>query len=137
MAEADQRAEVLPAAGNVVIPPEKWESFLSSFTRQYQGSVTTLAVTMGDEQLTETRNARLAEVSSDKVGSRSEISISVKRARSGHLTHAVRNAIKVVLYRDADGTDRGIDIFSADGTLTSVRFSALATPEKEITHRAA
>ena len=137
MAAADQGEETFSGTGDVIIPPEKWASFLSAFSRQHQGAVTTVAVTMGDEQLTETRNARLDEVSSDHVGSRSDISVSLNRVRSGHLTHAVRKPMKVVLHRGTNGAHTGIDIFSADGTLTSIRFSAPAARENELTSRAA
>src|SRR4051812_8835633 len=130
MAVPERHETISAEAGNVVIPPEKWSSFLSSFSRRHQGSVTTVGVTMGDEQITETRNARLDEVSSDEAGSPGHIAVSLSRAQSGHHTHAIRSPLKVVLYRDPNGTDKGIDIFSADGTLTSVRFSAPAVPEK-------
>src|SRR5438132_1710920 len=48
---------------------------------------------------------------------------------AGHLTHPVKNPKKVVFRQDLQGAHEGIDITSADGELTAVRFRIAARPE--------
>ena len=58
-----------------------------------------------------------------------EINLSLDRTDGRHLTHPVKNPKKVVFRQDLQGAHEGIDITSADGKLTAVRFRIAARPE--------
>ena len=137
--EAGQRAEAheeggenLAAhseTGSVQIPPEEWISFFNGFSRQHEGWLVSITVTHGNEQNTQIRGCRLEGISSDHVTTGHEINLALDRTDGRHLTHPVKNPKKVVFRRDLQGAHEGIDITSADGKLTAVRFRIAARPE--------
>lgn len=128
----DEKSDSFPThstTGNVEMAPEEWLDFFNSFSRQHDGWLASMELTRGTERKTELRDQPLAGISADHVSERDEIYLSFERADGGHLTHPVRNPMKVVFRRGLDGAHAGIDITSADGTLTSVRFRIAAKPE--------
>ena len=118
-----------PQAGNVEIPPEEWIAFFNSFSRQHQGWLANITITQGHEEQTEVRDCRLEGISSDHLSARDEIYLSIGRGDGGHLTHSIKNPMKVVFQRDLRGAHKGLEITSADGGRTSVRFRIAALPE--------
>lgn len=128
----DDRSARVPArsaTGNVEMAPEEWLTFFDSFSRQHEGWLASIEVTRGAERKTELRDQPLEGISADHLNERDQIYLSFERADGGHLTHRVRNPMKVVFRRDLEGAHAGIDITSADGTLTSVRFRIAAKPQ--------
>jgi hypothetical protein len=117
-----------PQTGNVEIPPEEWIPFFNSFSRQHQGWLADITIRQGDEEKTEARDCRLEGISSDHLSARDEIYLSVSRGH-GHITHSIKNPMKAIFQRDPRGAHEGIEITSADGTRTSVRFRIAALPE--------
>ena len=115
--------------GSVEIPPEEWLTFFNGFSRQHEGWLTSLTVKQGEEQKTELRDCRLEGVSADHLTARDEIYLLLNRGDGGHIKHPVRNPMKVVFRQDLKGAHEGIDIFSAEATLTSIRFRIPARPE--------
>ena len=118
-----------PSSENIEIAPEEWLTFLDSFSRQHEGWLASITLTQGGETKTEVRDCRLNGVSSDHPNARDEIYISFDHDHCGHLAHGVKNPVKVVFRRDLEGAHQGMDIISADGTLTSIRFRIAARPE--------
>ena len=105
----------LSETGSVEIPAEEWLSFFNGFSRQHEGWLASLTVIQRGEQKTEVRDCRLEGVSADHLTARDEIYLSVERRDGGHITHPVKNPMRVVFRRDLKGAHEGIDIFSADG----------------------
>jgi len=117
------------ATGDVEMAPEQWLTFFNSFSRQHEGWLASIEVTRGAERKMELRDQPLEGISADHVNERDQIYLSFERGDGGHLTHRVREPMKVIFRRGRDGAHAGIDITSADGTLTSVRFRVAAKPE--------
>jgi putative phosphoribosyl transferase len=116
--------------GDIVeIPPEDWIGFFDSFSRQHEGWLASIEITLGKEKRTALRDRPLDGISCDHLSVRDEIYLSFEGGAGEHLTHPVRNPMKVVFRRDLEGAHEGIDINSADGSLTSVRFRSAAKPE--------
>ena len=116
-------------SGVVEIPPEEWIAFFNSFSRQHEGWLASVKVTLGNEQKWEVRERKLAGISSDHLTARDEIYIAIDRDQGGNLTHPIRSPMKVAFRRDLEGAHEGIDITAADGTITSIRFRIPARPE--------
>ena len=117
-------------AGDIVeIPPEDWIGFFDSFSRQHEGWLASIEITLGKEKRTELRDRPLQGISCDHLSARDEIYLSFEGGDGKHLTHPVRNPMKAVFRRDLEGAHEGIDINSADGSLTSLRFRIAAKPE--------
>jgi putative phosphoribosyl transferase len=116
-------------SGNVEIPPEEWISFFNSFSRQHEGWLASVKVTQGSEQTWEVHERPLAGISSDHLTARDEIYVTIDRDQGGQLTHPIKNPMKVVFRRDLEGAHEGIDITTANGTTTSIRFRIASKPE--------
>lgn len=127
----DSRENRIPhsATGDVEMAPKQWLTFFNSFSRQHEGWLASIEVTRGAERTIELRDQPLEGISADHVNERDQIYLSFERGDGGHLTHRVRDPRKVIFRRGPDGAHAGIDITSADGTLTSVRFRIAARPE--------
>jgi dienelactone hydrolase len=116
-------------SGTAEVAAGEWIAFFDSFSRQHEGWLTSITAMYGKEQLTEVRDARLKGISCDHLSDRDEIYISVGSDDIGHLRHAVKSPARVVFRQDLRDSHEGIEIVSADGTLTSIRFRAAARPE--------
>jgi putative phosphoribosyl transferase len=88
-----------------------------------------IIVTHGDDEHTETQAYRLVGINADHAGGRHKIRVSVVRGDGARLTHRVKHPINVTLPRDLKGAHEGLDIISADGARTRVRFRVAASPE--------
>jgi len=118
------------SGGDIVeIPAEQWIGFFDSFSRQHEGWLASIEITEGNAKRTELRDRPLEGISCDQIGARDEIYLSFDGGEGVNLTHPVRNPMKVVFRRDIEGAHEGIDLNSADGSLTSVRFRIPAKPE--------
>ncbi len=114
---------------DVEIPPEEWHSFFNGFSRQHEGWLVTVTVTLPTRQRSEARNYRLGNISSDQLKPGHEIYLTVARNDGWRVASGIKDPARVVLRRDLDGAHEGLDINSADGTLTSIRFRVTARPE--------
>lgn len=116
--------------GDIVqMPPEDWIGFFDSFSRQHEGWLASIEITLGKDKTTELRDRPLEGISCDHLSARDKIYLSFEGGDGEHLTHPVRNPMKVVFRRDLEGAHEGIDINSADGSVTSIRFRIPANPE--------
>ena len=133
--EGDQLRSTLeakPSAArteNVEVPRKEWIDFFDSFSRQHQGWIADITVRRGSEKWVGMRECRIEGVSSDHLTARDEIYLSVSQGDHAHLTHTIQNPLKVIFRQDARGAHEGLEITSADGTLTSARFRVPAIPE--------
>ena len=119
----------LPETGDVEIPAEEWMAFLNSFSRQHRDWLANITITQGKVEQTEVRKCRLQGISSDHLSARDEIYLSVDQGDAGHITHSIKNPMKVIFQRNLRGAHEGLEVTSADGTLTRIRFRIAARPE--------
>jgi Family of unknown function (DUF5335) len=114
----------------VEIPHEAWGQTLNEFTAIHEGwliSLDVLSPTIGAQP--EINNLPLLGVSAGRVDHDDTITISAARAAAEHITHTIRAATRVYIERREDGADVALQIESADGTKTILRFRATALPE--------
>lgn len=114
----------------VEIPREAWGQRLNEFTAVHEGwlvSLDVLAMEIGAQP--EIRNLPLLGVSADRIDDDATIAVSVARSATDHLTHVVHAVTRVYLERTEEGADAALQIESADGTRTILRFRAAVLPE--------
>ena len=114
----------------VEIPREAWGQRLNEFTAVHEGwlvSLDVLAAEIGAQP--EIRNLPLLGVSSDRIDRDATIAISVARSATDHLTHVIHAVTRVYVERTEEGADAALQIESADGTRTILRFRAAVLPE--------
>jgi hypothetical protein len=125
-----ERPEKKAAMQTVEIAHEAWAQTLNEFTAIHEGwlvSLDVLAPTIGAQLAI--NNLPLLGVSVDRVDHHDAITISAARAAAEHMTHTIRAATRVYIERREDGADVALQIESADGTTTILRFRATALPE--------
>ena len=118
-----------PRSGDVEVPASEWTSFLDCFSLQHEGWLATISATSGPQKSVKVRNARLECITTTELDERRHIRIVMLGDDSDHLIHEVSNLVGLTSKRNLSGADEGLDITSADGSITSLRFRVAAVPE--------
>lgn len=116
-------------SADVEIPARDWTSFLDSFSAQHEGWLVTILVTSGSKTSVKVRNARLECVTTSELQDERHIRIVMLGNEDEHLVHQVANPVGLTFRRSPSGSHEGLDITSADGLVTSLRFRVAAHPE--------
>lgn len=114
----------------VEIPRDAWGRYLNEFTAIHAGwlvSLDVLADELGAQH--EIHNLPLFGISADRVGHDDTVAVSVASSRGGHLTHIIKAVSRIWLERTEEGADAALQIESAGGIKTILRFRATALPE--------
>ena len=113
----------------VEIPRPAWTSTLDNFSEIHEGwlvSLDVLGPAIGAQP--EVSNLPLLGVTAER-GADAAITISAGRSPSEHVTHTIHAPSRVYLERREDGADVALEIESADGTRSILRFRTTALPE--------
>jgi hypothetical protein len=114
----------------VEIPREAWVQRLNEFTAIHEGwlvSLDLLAPEIGAQP--EIRNLPLVGLTADRIDHDSTIAVFVARSPTEHLTHVIDAVTRVYIERTDEGADAALQIESADGSRTILRFRAAVLPE--------
>jgi hypothetical protein len=114
----------------VEIPREAWVERLNEFTAIHDGWLVSLDM-LGPEigAQPEIINLPLLGVSADRIDHDWAIAVSVMVSATGHFTHMIHGVTRIYIERADDGADAALEIESADGTRTILRFRVAALPE--------
>ena len=115
--------------GDVEIEPHEWISFLDGFSRQHEGWLASIEVATVAGTQKEVENRRLRGVSIDHADGRQRAYVEVGDASDESLTHIVDAPRRIRFKRTQTGAHEGLDIVSADGSTTLVRFRSAMLPE--------
>ncbi|MBI4455319.1 MAG: DUF5335 family protein [Acidobacteria bacterium] len=113
------------------IQRSQWVAFFDSFSRQHLGWLVTLEV-FGAEigAQTEARQLPLKGIIADlENGDNDKIEIMVGKEPHTHLTHAIAAPTHVRLQQTEEGAHQSLDIESASGIITLLRFRSILPPE--------
>jgi hypothetical protein len=108
----------------IEIPRDSWHNFFSRFSIEHETQFVAVEVMGGDigAQI-EGRSLLLSGISEgDQHGE--SLALTFDALDGEHLTHMVHKPTHVRVQRTADKTDEALEIQSADGTTTLVRFPA-------------
>jgi hypothetical protein len=115
--------------GDVEIDPHEWISFLDSFSRQHEGWLASIEVATAGSTLKEVNNRRLRGVSIDHATGKQRAYVELGDAPDECITHIVDAPTCIRFKRRQTGAHEGLDIVSADGSTTLVRFRSAMLPE--------
>ena len=106
----------------VEIPRETWSNFFSRFSRDHETQLVALEV-MGSDigAYVEGRSLLLSGISPADEAAK-QLALAFDSVTGEHLTHMVDQPTHVWLQRAPDNTEEALEIESADGTKTLVRF---------------
>ena len=114
----------------VEIPRVEWVQRLNEFNAIHEGWLVSLDVLGPDVRAQhEIENLPLLGVCAGRSDHDRTIEVSVGRSGGEHLTHMIEAATRISIERTDDGADAALQVESADGTKTILRFRAAALPE--------
>jgi hypothetical protein len=108
---------------------EAWADRLNEFTAIHEYWLVSVEVLGELGAQPEISNLPLLGVSIDRLDHDDVVVISVARSVSHHLTHVIEAVTRIFLQKTDDGADAALELESADGTKTILRFRASALPE--------
>ena len=114
----------------VQVPREAWSRTLDDFSAVHDGwlvSVDVLSAEMGAQP--EVQGLPLIGVVAEPGGDGGAITISAARPAAGQITHTIHSPTRLWIERSDEGADAAVQIESADGAKTIVRFRTSALPE--------
>jgi uncharacterized protein DUF5335 len=114
----------------VEIPREAWTKRLNEFSAAHEGWLVSLDVldsTIGAQR--EVDDLPLLGVTAEHGGSDAAITVSAGRSAAEHVTHTIHAPTRVEIERREDGADVALQIESADGARSILRFRVAALPE--------
>jgi hypothetical protein len=107
----------------VEVPRDRWSKFFDDFSRQHEGwivSIEVLGSEIGDQ---EEATSPLVGISADLKDKESRITVMTGDGRKAHLTHIVNTPTRVWFREPEESAHEALEIESADGTKTLLRFS--------------
>ena len=114
----------------VEIPREAWVHKLNEFARIHEGWLVSLDVLAGDfGAQPQIDNLPLLGVSADRIDHDGTITVSVARSVREHFTRIIEAVTGIQIERTDDGADAALQIETADGTRTILRFRAAVLPK--------
>lgn len=114
----------------IEIPRNAWPETFKEFSAMHQGwliSVDVLAPTIGAQP--QVHDLPLVGVTAEPRNGAGTITISAATSSVGQITHTIHSPTKVWIERTDGGADAALQIESADGPTTIVRFRTAALPE--------
>jgi hypothetical protein len=112
------------------IPRKEWVSFFDRFTGQHERWLARVELIGQDvgAQL-EVKDLPLREISADLKDGEDVISITLGERPDQLVTHSIQAATHIRLKQTEEGADEALQIESADGTMTLLRFHSAVLPE--------
>jgi len=112
------------------IPRDQWREELESFSRSHEGWMVQVMVAEPDRPPhAEALNVPLQGVIATR-GPGSAVSVMVGGRRTPHLTHEVRNAVKIDIEETDTGTTSALHVRAGDGSTTTVTFRSRMPAEE-------
>lgn len=111
------------------IPRSEWKDFFSQFSDQHDDEAVEIEM-IGSEigAQIEGHELRLRGISPAQNLKESDLALELDSVDGEHLTHMISKPTHVWLQQAQDKTDETLEIESADGTKTLVRFSGIEAP---------
>lgn len=115
--------------GEVDVPHDQWQAFLDSFSRQHMNWLVTVEVagTMG--RLAAVKERPLQGISFDQHDGNEHAYVQIGEKPEEHVTHPVERPTRITIKQTPTGAHEGLEIASADGSITSIRFRSALRPE--------
>ena len=114
------------------IPRAQWSRFFDDFSKQHAGWIVTLEVLgadLGDQE--EVTGLPLVGISADLKDRENRIDIMVGGRPEAHVTHIINSPKRVWLRQPEAEPHEAVEVESADGTTTLVRFHHVPPEEAE------
>jgi hypothetical protein len=125
-----RHVDTQPSSEDIEVLADDWERFLDAFSNQHQGwlvNVFTSPAGKKYEKFPQIIGRPLTHVCVQRKRPHPEVEISV--VGNDIEPYLVPDPMRLVFKQDSEGAHEGLDVTSADGSVTSVRFRVSARPE--------
>jgi hypothetical protein len=114
------------------IPRSQWSDFFSGFSSEHDDEPVAIEVLGSDlgAQI-EGRALQLRGISPANDAAECDVALMLDTVDGGHLTHMVPRVARVWVQETASSVDEALEIESADGTKTLIRFEARGIEEDD------
>ena len=130
MDQADEpQAQHANAPGEVEIAHNQWRGYLDSFSREHMDWLVTVEVRSPEGRLIIVEQQPFKGVSLDRAEGVERAYVQVGDGAETHVTHMVERPVRVVFRQGPSGEHQGLEIGSANGTTTVIRFRSAMRPE--------
>lgn len=114
----------------VEIPYAEWADFCENFSLSHRGWLVNIEVAEGSgAPLVLSRDMPLRSITAEKRNGVDMIRIVAGDGAENHIAHPIPQPRLLKFQQSEQGAHEGLNIVSADGTTTSVRFRSPAHPE--------
>lgn len=112
------------------IPRDEWAKFFDDFSQRHQGWLVTVRVLDADiGAQVEAEELPLVGITAELEHSDNRISIMVGETPAAHVTHTITEPTAISIKQTEEGATEALEIKSADGAATLVRFRSAMLPE--------
>ncbi len=116
------------------VPRQEWVKFLDGFSGRYEGWLVNVEVIASGAAApagmrAEAENLPLRGISADLKDREDSVSIILGKTPGQHITHTVRGVSHIRRRTNAQGADEALQIESADGSISRIRFRTSVLPE--------
>ncbi len=118
------------AQGEVEIAHNQWMGYLDGFSREHLDWLVTIEVRSPEGRLIVVELQPFKGVSLDRAEGVERAYVQVGDRAEAHVTHTVERPVRVVFRQSPSGEHRGLEIASANGTATVIRFRSAMRPEE-------
>jgi len=124
----DAERQPVSSPGDVEIGHGEWAAYLCSFSREHLDWLVTVEIRSPEGRLMVVEERPLKGVSTDRAEGLDRAYIEVGGPEA-HMTHTVERPVRVTFKQSQKGQHQGLEIASANGTTTVVRFRSAVEPE--------
>jgi Family of unknown function (DUF5335) len=119
------------AQGDVEVAHNQWVAFLDSFSLQHMGWLVSVEVIIASPagRLIAIQERPLKGVSIDSAEGKERAYVQVGDRQEEHVLHTIDKPTRVKFKQSHTGMHQGLEIVSADGTTTLIRFRSPMRPE--------
>jgi hypothetical protein len=117
------------AAGDVEVSHDQWKAFLDSFSRQHEAWLVTVEIICPIGRLIAIQERPLKGISLDSANGKERAYVQVGEHPEEHILHTIDKPTRVTFKQSSTGRHQGLEIASADGTTTAIRFRSAMFPE--------
>jgi hypothetical protein len=114
------------------IPREDWATFFDGFSRQHEGWLATLEVfdpEMGAQEEAHELPLKGVTIAAENGAPRKGVAITLGKTAGHQVTHTIAEPTRVWLNQTSAGANAALEIESADGAKTLLRFRSALPPE--------
>ena len=125
----ESQPQPAPTQGEIEIAHQQWREYLDSFSREHLDWLVTVEVRSPEGRLILVEQQPLKGVSLDCAEGLDRAYIQVGGAPEAHATHTVERPVRVVFKQSQSGAHEGLEIATANGATTMIRFRSAIQPE--------